>query len=1035
MAGVSIVEIRERGSRPYTVEVKGSLPVGRSGPGVVVADSEVSRQHVRLVSTPSSLSVTDLGSRNGTRVNGVALTGRTTLRVGDVIRIGTVEIIVRAATALTDDPDNAPTDDPRVTRIASDASMASTPPPPRPVATPTKLRTLTERVLGIDPSLQRELFPASTDISSRVPEQVWMVARLFTVAAYLALAVTMVLRPATGVFWFFHIIVPLWPGLFLVAPGLWRNVCPLAATNQIPRTLGFTRAAAVPDFIRKRGFLIASALFLGIAGARIAGLDRNGPLMATVLIGAATAALVGGLLFRGKSGWCSTICPLLPLQRAYGRTPFVAVPNAYCKPCLGCAKNCYDARTRSAWEADMSDDEPAWSSSRTLFVAVLPGFIVGFFTMSGQSAIPLYERYGLLFVFVLAGVGAYFAIEALTGISRSLLTSLYAAAALNIFYWFGAPLFAASLTTVTGLSFEWMVWPIRIGIGIVTAVWVIRSRVVQLQYAWENGTRQAPVLLEMPKRRTGAPRDVSPITVTFDSDGPTAAVEGASLLEVAESTGHPIESGCRIGMCGADPVSVDSGAGCLSEIGRDEFNTLARLGYGGSTRLACCSRVTGEGTVAVSTSPQPRSSTEAVTDYDRTISTVVIVGNGIAGITAADAVRRGHPECEIHVISREAHPHYNRMGISRLVYQQSSPRDLYLLPPDWSEQRSIVEWVNTEVTGIDVRGHRVSLGTGDTIPYDRLILATGARATASTVPGAQRAGVFSLRTMDDATAVRGYIQRHRCRTAVVAGGGLLGLEAAYALRLLGMDVAVLERGPRLLGKNIDDTCSGLVLSHFAAAGIRVMPNAELAQVMGDPETSAILLKDGRQVPCDVALIAIGITPDVEVARAAGVEVGRGILVDDRMRTSARDVFAAGDAVEHRGRVIGLWPAGAEQATVAAANALGAHRTLTVETPPVVLKGVGLGLFSLGRVRPEPGDEVIVYSDPAVPSHRRAVISGGRLVGITLLGSGTDPGPATDLIRHRSFLEADTLGRLRAGDWTAVGVPDRTQPVDLSRAPA
>jgi NAD(P)H-nitrite reductase large subunit len=153
--------------------------------------------------------------------------------------------------------------------------------------------------------------------------------------------------------------------------------------------------------------------------------------------------------------------------------------------------------------------------------------------------------------------------------------------------------------------------------------------------------------------------------------------------------------------------------------------------------------------------------------------------------------------------------------------------------------------------------------------------------------------------------IRAYVQEHGCRHAVVAGGGLLGLEAAVALHRLGLPVTVLERGARLLGRHVDPRCSELVADHFAKAGIEVLTGAESAHVCGSSAVTGAVLTDGRVLPCEVLLAATGIRPNVDLAHDAGVPAARGVLVDDRMQTRVPDVFAAGDVAEHAGRVLGL----------------------------------------------------------------------------------------------------------------------------------
>ena len=243
---------------------------------------------------------------------------------------------------------------------------------------------------------------------------------------------------------------------------------------------------------------------------------------------------------------------------------------------------------------------------------------------------------------------------------------------------------------------------------------------------------------------------------------------------------------------------------------------------------------------------------------------VVVIGGGIAGVTAADFIRRGHPDCEIHLVGQESHALYNRMGISRLVYGRSAMQGLYLLPEQWYDDHGVHAWLNTVAPRIDVRAQRVLLGTGEALPYDRLILAMGSSASRPSIDGLDRPGSFVLREAGDAMRLRAYVQQQRCREAVVAGGGLLGLEAAYSLHLLGVQVTVLERGKRLLSKQIDPRCSELVEHHFTKAGVDVRKPAETARVVGSPAVSGVVLKDRRHLPCEVFLAAIGIRPNVEL---------------------------------------------------------------------------------------------------------------------------------------------------------------------------
>jgi NAD(P)H-nitrite reductase large subunit len=242
-----------------------------------------------------------------------------------------------------------------------------------------------------------------------------------------------------------------------------------------------------------------------------------------------------------------------------------------------------------------------------------------------------------------------------------------------------------------------------------------------------------------------------------------------------------------------------------------------------------------------------------------------------------------------------------------------------------------------------------------------------------------------MREAADAMAIRSFAQQHGAKRAVVAGGGVLGLEAACALRELGLHVTVLERAPHLLARQFDERCGDLVRAHLGELGISVRLGVEAAALQGGGRVSGLVLRHGTSLACDIFLAAVGIRPNAALAAAAGIAVNRGVLVDDRMQTSVLGVFAAGDVAEHNGQILGLWPVAVKQAEVAAINALGGDERMTADLPTIIVKGIGLELASVGQQEPGPGGEVIVVEDPGAPSYRRLVLAAHRVVGATVLG--------------------------------------------------
>ncbi len=1033
-----VIEIREPGQAVRRVVLSHAVEVGRDCDGEVVSDAGVSRRHLKLVPNPTSLSVVDLGSRNGTLVNGHPLSGRASLQAGDIVRLGSTDIVVVSRPATP-----GPVRPARATVRARPAEQAAVPKPPPPapvVPEPSRQRELLDRALGITTRRGQPVFPNYMEMRRRIPIPVWHVVRIVSVCAYIGLCIGLFVRPAGGLFWFFKVVVPLLPITFFVAPGLWRNVCPLAASNQAPRVLGFTRGFTPPQWLRSYGYVVAIVLFFGITSARLAvfnvGARATGILLSLTILNAFAA----GLYFKGKSGWCSSICPLLPLQRVYGQTPFVAVPNSHCQPCVACTKNCYDFKPRVAYQADVHDPDPRWSSPRKLFAAALPGFVLGFFTLvpsTDLTTLQVYERLALYFV---GSIGSFFVLDALLPLSVAMLTALYASVAISIFYWYASVTLADSWKTVTGIAIPWVRWPIRFVVWGLALFWMARTRVVELQFEQESAPVPQPIQLSVKgsralredKERGEKLGDKGPsadeVEVRFQPEGRVVGAElGLSLLEVAERNGQAIEAGCRMGVCGADPIAVLEGANCLSPPEEEELNTLRRLGFAHNTRMACCARLK-SGPVAMALRPEPgEPGQEQPKEFDRSIASVVVIGNGIAGVTAADFTRRGHPDCEVHLVGAESHVLYNRMGISRLVYGRSAMQGLFLLAEQWYDDHNITAWLNTVATRIDLAAQQVYLGTGDVLSYDRLVLAMGSGSSVPPVEGFGCPGSFVMRNAADAMAIRAYVQQKGCRQAVVAGGGLLGLEAAYSLYELGLKVTVLERGSRLLSRQIDERCSELVHRYFDSIGMRVLYGAESVALQANGDLRSAMLKDGRELPCQVFLGAIGIRPNADLAKAAGIAVNRGVLVDDRMETSVPGVFAAGDVAEHTGMVLGLWPIAAKQGEVAAVNALGGDERLKSEIPACILKGAGIELSSIGQVEPGPDDELVVIDNPARQSYRRMVISDGKLVGGLVLGHHPEDFSAIlAAVKKGTYMGEASLAALRGGDVSVLSAANRAQ---------
>src|SRR5215213_6314161 len=340
------------------------------------------------------------------------------------------------------------------------------------------------------------------------------------------------------------------------------------------------------------------------------------------------------------------------------------------------------------------------------------------------------------------------------------------------------------------------------------------------------------------------------VSVAF-SGGPTVMAKvGDKLLDIAEASQVPIERGCRMGMCGSDPIRVLEGEDNLSPMRSSERRTLERLGLGPGCRMACVSRV--QGPVVVDAQPgleapiegggaEPRIKVGVDDGLRQAIRRVVVIGAGVAGVTAAEELRGALPDAELTLIGDEPYPFYNRMAISRLVSESASIESLYLNRRDWPESRRVDYRRGVEVDAIDRANREVRLADGQRIPYDRVIIATGARPLVPPVDAFGAEGSFVLRTIDDAVQIQQYIRRRRCRTAVIVGGGLLGLEAAYNIAQLEVRVFVLDRGPWPLSRQLDEQAGALLWEMLEDLGIELVPTSEARRVLAEARVTGVEL--------------------------------------------------------------------------------------------------------------------------------------------------------------------------------------------------
>lgn len=361
---------------------------------------------------------------------------------------------------------------------------------------------------------------------------------------------------------------------------------------------------------------------------------------------------------------------------------------------------------------------------------------------------------------------------------------------------------------------------------------------------------------------------------------------------------------------------------------------------------------------------------------------IVIVGAGIAGVSAAEAAHKTAPWAEVVLLSSEPHLPYYRLSLTRYLAGEVDSFQLDLHPHSWYEQNGIQLRLNVTVCEIDPGRKTLVLDDGQRISYDRLILTVGSHPFLPPFPGADRKNVTTLRTRQDADMILAASRAHP--QVVCIGGGLLGLETAGALARQGADVTLLENMAWLLPRQLNAAAGELLKKQIEKIGISVHTNARTRELVGDETVRGVLLEDGACLPADLVVVSAGVRANLNLARQAGIQVNQGILVDDAMQTSQPDVFAAGDASEHKGVLYGIWPPSQMQGAVAGRGAAGEPGQFGGIPRSNTLKVLGYDVLSIGKITPE-GANALQIAAETDDTYACFVFRDGRMVGSILLG--------------------------------------------------
>ncbi len=369
---------------------------------------------------------------------------------------------------------------------------------------------------------------------------------------------------------------------------------------------------------------------------------------------------------------------------------------------------------------------------------------------------------------------------------------------------------------------------------------------------------------------------------------------------------------------------------------------------------------------------------------------ILIVGGGRAAASAAAAAREANPEVEIVMVCTEDVLPYYRPRLSHSLGGYLDPSSILIHPEQWYMERRIETRTGTEVVALDGERGRARLDDGEELTWDALVLATGARPFVPPVAGAGRPYVFSLRSLADRDAITRAV--HWGERALIIGGGVLGLEAAWALSRAGCEVTVLERGPHLLGRMLDSDSADFLARIVEGRGVIPLYEASSESIVGAGESprdeeepvAYVNLEDGRTVAADLVLFSTGVRSEIGLAQDLGLQCNRGVVVDDRMQTEHPNIYACGDVAELHGTVAGAWDAADRQGRVAGANAAGAEERYQPPAPSRTLMVMGTRVFSVGQVNND-AEITRTDSDPEEGVFRRIWLQDDRIRGAVLIG--------------------------------------------------
>ena len=398
---------------------------------------------------------------------------------------------------------------------------------------------------------------------------------------------------------------------------------------------------------------------------------------------------------------------------------------------------------------------------------------------------------------------------------------------------------------------------------------------------------------------------------------------------------------------------------------------------------------------------------EENTFFNDTKEYYVILGNGTAGLNAAKAIRQRDKTGAVIMISNEAYPSYNRPMLTKSMLASLTPEQIAVETESWNEANNIYQILGRTAVSVDTKKSEVILDDGSQIHFTRLIYALGSESFIPPIPGSGREQVIAVRRISDVEKISSLLKTSK--TAVVIGGGVLGLEAAWELKKAGLSVTVLEAAPMLMGRQLDATAGSILEEISRRNGISIHTGVSITSIDGDETgaVSGVSLSSGEVLPADLVIVSAGVRANTALAQEMGLKTEKAVVVNSRMETGMKHVYACGDCAEYKGANFAIWPEASEQGRVAGANAAGDELEYRPVSSALTFNGMNTSLYAAGDNGKNPNllYKTVEFKDMGKEQYRKLYFLNNRLCGVILIGDLSQMARMTEFLeQHASYNE-------------------------------